>query len=430
MKITRENYALFFLDHIEGRLSEADRKELMRFLALHPDLKDELERFEVIPLPDDEDVVFHDKAFLKKWPDDADDAGQALRRSTGIAVEEQFFLRAGSKEGVVVDPEQYEMAFAAYVEGDLDAAGEAAVEVFAASDDRYNRELALMQQMKLSSDDTEVFPGKKGLKHHRIGMAKQRLWYATSAAAAVLLLAMVTFSLFPLRDVPQVAQETPVDGAVEQPGAVADASSPQQALIPPIPMQPQRPVTAASQTEEEKTLRLPETRHEAVPGHRDATTPVDDPGRLREQHPPHNMPRPLLAGRLERREATGMPERSKTVPHAPEARKEYLWLAYRDRSETLFVQEEEERRGARHEVSLAQLAMNQVGQTIGVDLQGTDGAAAGDRPGLLDLAGRGLSGLNNMLGQPVVVDGERRDDGTQVQFAIGDFFEVSRRGRK
>ncbi len=429
MKITRDNYALFFLDHFEGRLSEADRKELIRFLVLHPDLKAEFDSFEEIPLHDDDSVVFPDKASLKKIPQDKEGGGQTLRKSTRVPVEAGWFIRTGM-EGVEVDPDHYEMAFAAYVEGDLDASAQRAVEAFAASSTRYGRELALMRRTKLLPGDHLPFPYKKALKQHRIGTARQRLWYATSAAAAVLLLAMVTFSLFPLRDVPQVALETPVDGEMGQPGAVADAPSPQQEAPTPMPPQPQRPVTAETRPGTEQEPPAPALQHDATPPRHVAATAVEDSHR--EQLPAPTMPRPLLAGRLESLQITGMPERDMPAPATMETRKEFLWLAYRDRAETPFGREEDDEpgRSSRYDVSLVQLAMGHVGQSVGVDLRGTDGAVAGDRPVLLDLAGRGLAGLNNMLGQPVVVDGERRDDGTQVQLAIGDFFEVTRKSGK
>ncbi|MBN1989146.1 MAG: hypothetical protein JW783_07120 [Bacteroidales bacterium] len=43
MRINRGNYELFFIDYIEGNLSPNDSQELLLFLDLNPDLKEELE---------------------------------------------------------------------------------------------------------------------------------------------------------------------------------------------------------------------------------------------------------------------------------------------------------------------------------------------------------------------------------------------------
>ena len=42
MKITRENYELFFVDYLDNKLSDSNILELMAFLAQNPDLEEEL----------------------------------------------------------------------------------------------------------------------------------------------------------------------------------------------------------------------------------------------------------------------------------------------------------------------------------------------------------------------------------------------------
>jgi len=49
-KINIQNYEAFFLDYIEGNLHSSKIKELKRFLELHPELKEELENFEMLTL--------------------------------------------------------------------------------------------------------------------------------------------------------------------------------------------------------------------------------------------------------------------------------------------------------------------------------------------------------------------------------------------
>lgn len=421
MKINRDNYVVFFLDFFEGALPDADRKELMRFLDLHPDLKAEFDDFEMVCLKDDGHVQFPDKASLKK------------------------------KEV----PFDYETMFAAYVEGDLNAEDARTVEELAASDPRYERELSLMKRTKLEPA-VEVFPDKRSLKRYPIGAARaaeqtdagaettanegmaarpgesparrtplpitahftrQRIWYAASAAAAVLLLAMVTFSIFPLREDPQVAihdgdpsvrRELPVGGEVEQPAAVAEAPAPLQDIrkLPPIESQAVRPGTTG------------------VSGERPAAPQLEPL--------PHRPPptRPLIAGRMERRESSGLYQHTAALPGALDERKEYQWLAYRDPSEWAVVAHDDDQMPSSglREVSLAQLAVNQIEERAGIDFREVGDMVASREFSLRELAGRGLSGLNNLMGQPIVVDGETKADGRRVQFAIGDFIEVSRTG--
>jgi hypothetical protein len=65
MKINKENYEAFFLDFVEGRLDNSSTLELLAFLRKYPHLKAELESFEDIKLPAEEEI-FEDKDFLKK----------------------------------------------------------------------------------------------------------------------------------------------------------------------------------------------------------------------------------------------------------------------------------------------------------------------------------------------------------------------------
>jgi hypothetical protein len=52
MKITRENYEPYFLDYLEGNLDENLVDDFMEFLQQNPDLKNELEMYESITIPD------------------------------------------------------------------------------------------------------------------------------------------------------------------------------------------------------------------------------------------------------------------------------------------------------------------------------------------------------------------------------------------
>lgn len=66
MRINKENYEAWFLDFAEGTLSDSQIEELNEFLSMNPELKAELDAFEIIPLQPDLSVVFENKASLRR----------------------------------------------------------------------------------------------------------------------------------------------------------------------------------------------------------------------------------------------------------------------------------------------------------------------------------------------------------------------------
>jgi len=66
MKINRENYEVYFLDYLEGKLPPDLVDELLIFMDKNPDLKDEFEGLDTVALAPDEDIVFENKDSLKK----------------------------------------------------------------------------------------------------------------------------------------------------------------------------------------------------------------------------------------------------------------------------------------------------------------------------------------------------------------------------
>ncbi|MDQ2179359.1 hypothetical protein [Marinifilum sp. D714] len=69
-RIDRHNYEEFFLDYLEGNLNDSEKKNLESFLALNPDLKEELEEMCLIEL-EEENITF-DKSSLKQIPFETD----------------------------------------------------------------------------------------------------------------------------------------------------------------------------------------------------------------------------------------------------------------------------------------------------------------------------------------------------------------------
>jgi hypothetical protein len=65
MKIEKNNYELFFLDYLDGKLSDSEIKQLEHFLLLNPDLRAELEGTEKAVLSPDE-IVYENRDALYK----------------------------------------------------------------------------------------------------------------------------------------------------------------------------------------------------------------------------------------------------------------------------------------------------------------------------------------------------------------------------
>jgi len=64
MKINRNNYEEYFISYIENELNDTERKAVEDFVALNPDLKNELELFGATKLVADEKIIFADKESL------------------------------------------------------------------------------------------------------------------------------------------------------------------------------------------------------------------------------------------------------------------------------------------------------------------------------------------------------------------------------
>jgi hypothetical protein len=67
--INKHNYEAFYLDYLEGNLSEEDTARLFQFLENNPDLKSELEDIELVKLDADTEVKFDKEALQQNIND-------------------------------------------------------------------------------------------------------------------------------------------------------------------------------------------------------------------------------------------------------------------------------------------------------------------------------------------------------------------------
>jgi hypothetical protein len=157
MKITRDNYEIWFLDYAEGRLTQKERDEVRLFMIQHPDLADELESFGPT-LVSDIHLAFPDKEGLKK---------------VGYH-----------------DPEIFESTAIAAMEGDLTPEELISFEKWVSDKPEHQAFINQLKSTRLLPDPEIGFPGKNKLKKKTTVIAL-RTWVA---AAAVILLGLLLFS--------------------------------------------------------------------------------------------------------------------------------------------------------------------------------------------------------------------------------------------
>lgn len=159
MNITRDNYESFFLDYLEGNLEETMIDQFLDFLERNPDLKEELQLFENIRLPE-EPVSFAGKEHLYKSP-------------------------ADEKEAV-------ELKLVAWMEGDLKEEERRSFEAYLARHPELQKEAALMQSTRLTADTAIRYPDKHSL-YKSPGTVVMMKWLGRAAAVLVLLWGISTF---------------------------------------------------------------------------------------------------------------------------------------------------------------------------------------------------------------------------------------------
>ena len=152
--ITRNNYEAFMLDYVEEKLSTELIAELMLFLEINPDLKEELDEFELhelVPL----ETTLEDKANLKK-------------------------------ENKSVTLDNYEELIIAEIEGKNTIETSKELHSFLSKNPDKQVDLIAYKRTKLVAPAI-IFDNKKSLKKKE-GKVIPMYWWYTSAAAVVIIL--------------------------------------------------------------------------------------------------------------------------------------------------------------------------------------------------------------------------------------------------
>jgi hypothetical protein len=160
--INKNNYEVFFLDHIEGRLDATQTAALMLFLEAHPELKEELEGLEMVSLEPDNQISFKAKDSLKK----------------------PLLVVVGK-----INEHNYEEFFVAGAEGDLNDSDMLALNSFLEKNPGLVKDYETIRQCRLQPDKKVVFANKALLKKSIfVPFLTQRIYYGVAIAASLTLL--------------------------------------------------------------------------------------------------------------------------------------------------------------------------------------------------------------------------------------------------
>jgi hypothetical protein len=176
MKISRENYEIFFIDYFDGNLSDAQIADFEDFLLLNPDLREELEGLEKIKLEPENDSLA-DKDILRKIDLDTP-----------------------------ISDHNFDDYCIAYLEGDLSRAQSMLFESYLKLHPGKRKDLSIYQHTILSANLSESFIDKSSLKKITPVIRRIYLFSGFSIAAAIAIL-MVIFLRIDTVDVPDIYVE-------------------------------------------------------------------------------------------------------------------------------------------------------------------------------------------------------------------------------
>lgn len=183
-KINTSNYEAYFIDHLEGNLSESDTILLMQFLNQYPELKNELEEFEVVKVND-----------------------------APTTLEESFKSQLLKEEETALSRLDYLLI--AELEGQLSPEETRELNRLEKADSNLQNEKRLFAKTVLKSSESLVFFGKEQLKHK----GNVIVLYQRVAAIAAILIAALFFGQTLIKDPlykPEMASITKTEAIVNE----------------------------------------------------------------------------------------------------------------------------------------------------------------------------------------------------------------------
>jgi hypothetical protein len=177
MKISRNNYEVYFLDYHEGRISSEVKAELMKFLSENEDIEKEFYDFQDISIKP-ENIVFTDKNILKK----------------------------GLSDISVINDENFDEFCVAKLEGDLLENENLNFEKFLNNNISRALDYKIYLKTLLEPDKRIVYQNKGELKRRILEKKSNSIYIWISVAASIALLVLVYFGFNKINEVKKLTK--------------------------------------------------------------------------------------------------------------------------------------------------------------------------------------------------------------------------------
>lgn len=282
--ITRHNYEEFFILYMDNELNAGDRRMVEEFVQKHPDLREELELLMQFKLQPDTDIVFNGKEELLK-------------------AEGQTPLSLSN----------YPEWLTLYIDNELSPAEKISVEQFAAANPAVQKELNLLQQVKLQPE-TIVFTNKESLyrREEKVRPVIYFRWWRVAAAILIIAAGLTTYLLLNKRtenSTDLANGNNPVKNTSREKAPVqinSNNASVQQVAVNVDPANQVNPVANSNTAERKQDAVIPanKPKEDQVALKNDKNVPVNNlPGNnntvIKDNSPvvvdnnPNNIPKPL-----------------------------------------------------------------------------------------------------------------------------------------
>lgn len=223
VEIDISNYESYLLSYVDNELNDAEKAALEQFLQQHPHIQSELELLKGACVVPDEQIVFDQKA--------------ALYRHTPAA-----------------SADAYESMMLSYVDGELPAEETARLKSWLKEHPEAQKEMALLQVVKLEPDTTVVFANKASLyRTSRKTVRMTPYWWGATAAAV---LAGLLIWLLPAGD---RHTSQPIAGTVTK-EAMAPSVSQRETAAVPAPEKTETPAASPAAAARPEVAHMPASR--------------------------------------------------------------------------------------------------------------------------------------------------------------------------
>lgn len=166
MKISRDNYEIWFIDYLDGKLTVEQTAVLMAFLQENPDLEEELNSVSEVKL-NPESIPFNAKASLKKYSSDT------------------------------ITPHNIDQYIVRHIDMELNPSEIDEMYAYLKRNPEKNKDLALFQRTRVQPDLTISFPDKNSLKRHSVAEKTHlNIRRAIAIAASVIIILTISLAIF------------------------------------------------------------------------------------------------------------------------------------------------------------------------------------------------------------------------------------------